>query len=380
MRGGGVGGLRIAIVNERWTAGATRCARDLQRALEKRHTVLYYPEQGTAATQDPLAALKEFRPDVVHLHSFYGDLPYPFLASVAMQYPTVFTLHDPRPIGDIMLSCWSCEEYRTCFKCPLVGRLKRYTVLRHEYYLRRLQKRRVHSRLPDNTTIVCVSDWMRRRVMKTELARLRVEQIHNGIDLNLFRRDASARATLRLPTDAKILAFVAHHSGWTVDERKGGHILARALAEIVIPRFPDLIVLAVGGGMIPNLPNVRPIGYVSPENVTRYYSAADVFVAPSLADNLPYTVLEAMGCEVPVVASRVGGIPEEVEDNQTGRLFATGSWQELGAALISMLANPEKAAAMGQAGRKRAEDLFERSSFVGKYESLFASLTTRATS
>ena len=248
----------------------------------------------------------------------------------------------------------------------MVGRLKRYTLFRHEYFRERLAKRRVHDRLPKTTTIVCVSDWMRERMMKSELGRLRVERIHNGINLELFSRDPNARAALGIPVEARVLAFVAHHSGWTVDERKGGAVLARALADVVIPRFPDVIVLAVGGGMIPNLPNIRPIGFVSPEKVALYYSAADVFVAPSLADNLPYTVLEAMACAAPVVASRVGGIPEEVEDNMTGRLVTPGSWQELGVALVSLLENPDKATAMGKAGRKRAEDLFALSDCVRK--------------
>jgi glycosyltransferase involved in cell wall biosynthesis len=366
--------MRIAIVNERWTAGATRCARDLQRGLDQRHSVKYFPEGPVTTVPEYFRALTEFRPDVVHLHSFYGDLPYSFLSDVAQRYPVVFTPHDPRPVGNKMLACWNCGEFGSCFKCPLVGGLKRYTLFRHDYYRERLEKRRVHARLPATTTITCVSEWMRQRVVKTELARCRVERIYNGIDLDHFRRDTGARTALGLPVEAKVLTFLAHHGGWTADERKGGHILARALAEIVIPRFPELIVLAVGGGMIPNLPNIRPIGFVSPQDVVRYYSAADVFVAPSLADNLPYTVLEAMACEVPVVASRVGGIPEEIEDRVTGQLFTPGSWQELGKTLISMLSQPAEAADMGVAGRQRVEKYFGLPDFVRNYETVFASL------
>ncbi len=368
--------MRIAIINERWTAGATRCARDLERGLAARHTVRYFPESHDPAPNGAayLQLLAEFKPDVVHLHSFYGDLPYEFLAEAAALYPVVYTPHDPRPIGNIMLPCWNCEEFNTCFRCPLIGRLKRYTLAQHRYFWERAEKRRVHRRLPARTAVVCVSDWMRDRVLKTELARVRVERIHNGIDLNTFQRDPAARAALGLPANARVLSFIAHHSGWTVDERKGGPVLARALAEIVIPRFPEVIVLAVGGGMIPNLPQVRPIGFIKPAEIARYYSAADVFVAPSLADNLPYTVLEAMACETPVVATRVGGIPEEIEDHVTGRLFNRGSWEELGAALVELLENPARAAAMGKAGRRRTEEHFEMSRFVGRYEALYGSL------
>lgn len=370
--------MRIAIINERWTAGATRCARDLQRELSKRHTVRYFPETDeTPSGTGYLRALSEFKPDVVHLHSFYGDLPYSFLAEAASRYPVVYTPHDPRPFGNSMLKCWDCAQFGSCFKCPVVGLSKRYTLLKHDFFWERWQKRRVHHRLPRSTALICVSDWIRKRMLATELAQLRLERIYNGIDLGLFRRESEARTMLGIAPNARVISFIAHHSGWTVDERKGGPVLARALAEVVIPRFPGLIVLAVGGGMIPNLPQIRPIGFVNPSEIARYYSASDIFVAPSLADNLPYTVLESMACGVPVIASHVGGIPEQVEDRRTGRLFKPGSWEELGAAIVELLESPEASAKMGQSGRRRVEQHFEMSHFVEQHEALYHSVSQR---
>jgi glycosyltransferase involved in cell wall biosynthesis len=340
--------------------------------------VTYFPEVADVTVKKQLEALQHFCPDVVHLHSYYSDFPYSFIADVAARYPTVMTPHDPRPIGNMLLACWNCGEFRTCFQCPLIGRIQRYTLVRHRYYRWRLEKRRIHRRLPSSTVFVCASDWMRQRLLATELKRFRVERIHYGIDLDRFRPMPATRIPLGLSPDEKVVLFAAHHNGWTADERKGGHILARALAEVVLPKFPDLIVLAVGGGMVPNLPNVRPKGFISPEDISRYYSAADVFVAPSLADNLPYTVLEAMGCATPVVASRVGGIVEEIEHGYTGRLFTPGSWQELGAALVEILGDGGRARAMGEAGRRRAEAMFSLPRFVGQYEALFESIAKEA--
>ncbi len=368
--------MRIAIVNEQWTAGAARCARDLERGLAGRHDVALFPNGKVLDAPGQMAALRDFKPEVVHLHSYYSHLPYSFLEQVAAIYPTVMTPHDPRPIGNMLLECWDCAEYKTCFQCPLTTRLQRYTRIRHKYYRWRLEKRRIHRRLPRSTTFVCVSEWMRQRMVATELGRLPVKMIHNGIDLERFRRVPDARRQLNLPEDAKVVVFVAHHNGWTADPRKGGQVLARALAEVVVPRFPELIVLAVGGGMIPNIPNVRPLGFIEPSQLARYYSAADVFVAPSLADNLPYTVLEAMACEAPVVASRVGGIPEEVEEGRTGRLFTPGSWQELGTALIDLLERPDQARSFGRAGRERVEKLFGLQPFIEHYERLYAELSS----
>lgn len=129
--------------------------------------------------------------------------------------------------------------------------------------------------------------------------------------------------------------------------------------------------------MIPNLPQIRPIGFVNPSEIARYYSASDIFVAPSLADNLPYTVLESMACGVPVIASHVGGIPEQVEDRRTGRLFKPGSWEELGAAIVELLESPEASAKMGQSGRRRVEQHFEMSHFVEQHEALYHSVSQR---
>lgn len=365
--------MRIAIINEHWTAGAARCASDLATTLRLRHEVRYFPNGDRLSESAQLGALDAFRPDVVHLHSYYGDLPYSFLGRVARRHPTVFTPHDPRPIGGTMLKCWNCEFNRSCFRCPMVGKLKRYTLWRHSYFWGRSLKRCVHARLPRSTRIVCVSDWMRLRMQQTELSSLTIDRIYNGVDLTCFSRDRNARATLRIPASTAIIAFVAH----TADERKGGHVLARALEQVVVPNLPDIAVLAVGGGFIPNLPVVRPIGPVPPAELRRYYSAADVFVAPSLADNLPYTVLEAMACEVPVVASRVGGIPEEVEDQVTGALFTPGDSEALGRALLSILTSRSQAQAMGRAGRQRVERLFTLSEMAQHYEAVYAGATTR---
>lgn len=368
--------MRIAIINEHWTAGATRCARDLVTGLQSRHEVKYFPNGQRLTVPGQLDALHAFQPDVVHLHSYYGDFPYSFLGEVARRYPTVFTPHDPRPIGGTMLKCWDCERNRSCFQCPMVGNLKRYTLWRHSYFWDRYRKRRVHARLPRSTRIVCVSDWMRRRMLRTELAAFTIDRIYNGVDLACFSRDAGAREALGLAPSAPVITFAAH----TADERKGGHVLARALTEVVLPAVPELVVLAVGGGLIPNLPAIRPVGFVAPAELRRYYSAADVFVAPSLADNLPYTVLEAMACEVPVAASRVGGIPEQIDEGATGRLFDAGDWRQLGSILVALLRDRPAAAAMGRAGRRRVERDFALPGFARNYESLYAAAAGRAAS
>ena len=68
--------MRIAFVHEIWEAGATRCVRDLERELAHRHEVIFFPREGFNTAQRILDALRSFRPDIVHCHSFYSNLAY----------------------------------------------------------------------------------------------------------------------------------------------------------------------------------------------------------------------------------------------------------------------------------------------------------------
>ena len=90
-----------------------------------------------------------------------------------------------------------------------------------------------------------------------------------------------------------------------------------------------------------------------------WYRAADIYFHPSRADTAPYSVLEAMATGLPVVATSVGGIPEQVEDGRTGYLVAPGDSEAMAARLAALLTKPEKAAAMGRRARARAATLFD---------------------
>lgn len=105
-----------------------------------------------------------------------------------------------------------------------------------------------------------------------------------------------------------------------------------------------------------NAGRVRYVGHVS--EVLTAYRQADVVVMPSLSEGLPMTALEAMACGLPLVASRVGGLPEVVADGETGLLVPPGDPSALAAALRVLAADPVRAAAMGDVGRARVADRF----------------------
>jgi glycosyltransferase involved in cell wall biosynthesis len=108
-----------------------------------------------------------------------------------------------------------------------------------------------------------------------------------------------------------------------------------------------------------------------------WYHAADIYFHPSRADTAPYSVLEAMATRLPVVATSVGGIPEQVEDGRTGYLVAPGDSEAMAARLAELLAKPEKAAAMGKRGRDRAVKQFDFKELTEEFIEWIQELSTQ---
>src|SRR5262249_3307336 len=104
------------------------------------------------------------------------------------------------------------------------------------------------------------------------------------------------------------------------------------------------------------------------DDLAPWYSAMDVFVLPSLWEGLPNAVLEAMSAGLPVVATRVDGVPEAVDAAVTGLLCEPGDPQSLFGAIQEMIVDPEERHAMGAAGRKRAAENFRVSDMIAAYE------------
>ncbi len=115
--------------------------------------------------------------------------------------------------------------------------------------------------------------------------------------------------------------------------------------------------------------HIRFTGFVG--NVGNVLAASHLLVLPSRWEGMPNVVLEAMACGRPVVASNVDGCSEVVEDGETGRLVPPEDPDALAEAVLEILQNPERAKAMGQAGRSRAETDFSVSKMVNAYEELY---------
>jgi glycosyltransferase involved in cell wall biosynthesis len=194
--------------------------------------------------------------------------------------------------------------------------------------------------------------------------------IYNSVDTEHFRPGdrQEARVKLGLPGDAPVILFVAFNLS---SERKGLDVLRRAMARL---RGRATLAL-VGGGAPEPLPDVSQfdLGELDRVDLADVYRAADLVVSPSIEDNLPNVIFEAMAAGRPVVASDVGGIPELVDDD-VGRLVPVRDDEALAAALGELLPNPVRLAEMGERARVVASTRLSLERETRAYRDLYESM------
>jgi glycosyltransferase involved in cell wall biosynthesis len=194
-----------------------------------------------------------------------------------------------------------------------------------------------------------------------------VTTIHNGIDLSAFVDmgypivRGTVRAELEIPQGAKVLVTVA-----VLRSLKGIQFMIRALPA-VLASHPNTYYVIVGSG--PHLGDLieeaiktgvseRVIFAGMRKDVPRLLAASDIFVLPTLTEALPTVLAEAMAAKLPIIASRVGGVPEMILDGKNGLLVEPENPDGLSSACIRLLKNPDERAAMGAAGWKTVNQRF----------------------
>ncbi|AKB25967.1 Glycosyl transferase, group 1 [Methanosarcina sp. MTP4] len=166
----------------------------------------------------------------------------------------------------------------------------------------------------------------------------------------------------------KIILFVG------IDfERKGGYVLLDAFKKVK-NEIKDARLIILGSNPKLNIEGVEVKGFVSYEEKIQYYNLASIFVMPSFGDPFPNAFIEAMSYRLPCIGSRVGGIPEIIEDAETGFLVEPYKSSQLAERIIYLLNNENLMKKMGDAGRKRVEERFTWDKVVKKMGSKFDKL------
>jgi glycosyltransferase involved in cell wall biosynthesis len=319
-----------------------------------------------------LLDLPGFSPSIIHchnLHSGYFDLrALPWLSRVA---PVVLTLHDAWLLSGHCAHSFGCDRWKTgCGACPDLSIPPALAKDGTAANWRR--KRRIFER--SNLYVVAPCQWMMDRVAQSMLApAIRGARIvPNGVDLDCFcpRDKHDARLALNIPLSAKVLSFVAE--GARGNPFKDWRTQAAAL-DLLAARGSgrDLIFLAVGEEGATHRIGPVEVRYTSytanPQQLALYYQASDVYAHSARAETFPLVVIEAMACGTPVVATRVGGIPEIVRHKKTGLLVDPGDAGQLANAIDVLLTNPETAAEFGASGSEEVRNRFGLKQNVATY-------------
>ena len=390
----------VEVIDVGWLAGgAERSAQLLRDALvEQGHEVLVLATDKNAVGRDVFAdvlvpaiaggparrltryafygraytalrrTVRTFHPDVIHFHTV-GELS-PSVLLAAHGVPYVVTVHGPEDFTLALLP-WQlpASDYKNhtyqWSDITLVGRL-RYA------YLRFFQRPLYLIALRGCAGFVAPSRFMA-HALTDEAAPGLIEQIYNGIDL----------PGKRPLTEDRRLLFVGR-----LEAVKGVDVLLRAFAR-VRRAHPDAELVIIGDGErrddleqladdLGTTDAVRFCGWTGEAEVRSALATSTALVIPSVwPENLPTVALEAMGVGRAIVASRVGGMPELVEDGRTGLLTKPYDVGELASALDTLLGNPALARRMGEAAHSQSE-LFSISRFIPTVVDLYERVSTRS--
>jgi glycosyltransferase involved in cell wall biosynthesis len=236
--------------------------------------------------------------------------------------------------------------------------------------------------------VVAVGEAVRQALIHNEgIPPTKVEVVYNGIDLSAYANGCAHRQAVRREIgvgDQDLVLFQVAR----LDPLKD-HATAIRTMEHVVRRRGDARLILVGEGpemektqqLVSQLnlsANVRFLGLR--KDVGRLLGAADQFLLTSVSEGIPLAVIEGMAAGLPVVATRVGGMGEVVEDGQTGLLAPSGDAAALATSVLRIAADPALGRQMGQRGRERAYAVFSEGQMVASYAQRFREMQSAATS
>lgn len=315
------------------------------------------------------------RPDLIHCHNLHGGyFDLQALPWLSRQVPVVMTLHDAWLLSGHCAHSFDCRRWQFgCGRCP---DLTIYPAIKRDataYNWKRKQRIYADSRLYISTPC----QWLMQRVQQSILAPAIQEArvIPYGVDLTVFHpadKDV-VRSALDIPRDAIVLLFAAN--GVRQNIWKDYRTLRTAVSRIAEQMAGQAVLFlalgddaaseTIGSAEIRFIPFQRDLS-----SIARYYQAADLYVHAARADTFPNVILEALACGLPVVATAIGGIPEQVKSlfslpgaishsvsQATGVLTPAGDAEKLASGVVYLLKNPD---ILQQIGRNAALDAQQR--------------------
>lgn len=320
--------------------------------------------------------VSRINPDIINLH-WINESFLKIETIKKINCPIVWTLHDMWAFTGGCHYDQDCGRYIVnCGNCPQLNSHTSLDLSRLTWY----RKRQAWKNL--NLTIVTPSQWLSKCAANSSLFRnRRIEVIPYGLDIQQYKpiNRQVIRQLLNLPTNKQLVLFVAVNA--TSSPRKGFNFLKSALQQLCNSGWNQKIELVVIGASQNNGDEILGfkthfLGKLRDDiSLSQIYAAVDVFVAPSIQDNLPNTVLEAIACGTPAVAFNVGGVPDMIEHQQNGYLVQPFDIEDLAQGIAWVLENPQRHQKLCDRAREKAEREFSLEIQARRYMSLYSQLT-----
>ena len=331
-----------------------------------------------------LLNLTQDRPEVIQFHNLHGDyFDLRELATISHRVPVILTLHDAWLLSGHCSHSFACERWKTgCGECPDLTIPP--PIRRDATAFNWQRKREIFSK--SRLYLVTPSRWLMQKAEQSILTPAVVETkiIPNGVDLSVFQPadKGTARASFGIQQDAKVILFAAV----TVLQNvfKDFQTMRLAIARVAEHLKSKKIIFIVLGEYAPperiGQAEIRFIPYqTDPKVVAHYYQVTDIYIHAAHVDTFPTTILESLACGIPVVATAVGGIPEQIVDGETGFLVPPGDAQAMAARIEQILSNNDLYQQMGRAAVDSAQRRFDLERAAEDYLNWYEDIIGRKT-
>ena len=323
-------------------------------------------------------AISDFNPDIIHIHNPQGGyFDLRSLRTLSAHTPIVMTLHDPWLVSGHCSYFIDCNKWQSgCGACPDLQRrpsLKRDGT--HGNWIRKqsiLRNSRVHIASPSHWLLdIAKSSIINEAAQEYKL-------IRNGVDTEIFTPSKESATKCENPTSGVFTASYVVNSNLITNPYKDFSTIkdmAICLSKLLNGTNKRVRLLAVGADgpkqILDNV-SIEFMGYLRSEReLAKLYASSDVYLHAANADNYPNTILEAMSCGTPCIATETGGVAEQISHGNNGLLVERNNAQEMALALISLMENQGLLRAMSLNARNKIEKENTLSKMCDNYIALY---------
>ena len=314
--------------------------------------------------------------DLLHFHNLHGDyFNYKAISRLTENKPAIWTLHDMWSFTGHCAYSKACERWKTgCGNCPDLNEYPavRTDHTRSEWFAKSRAVRR------SNLHIVTPSVWLGKLAQESFLNLHPISVIPYGLDTECFSPKPKNEVRRKLGISESQFTVLLCSADLS-DPRKPQRVLCEAINQVSAQKgFPIQVITFGNGSIREHLDSnivLHEFGYIdSEEKKADLFSAADVFLFASKADNLPLVIQESLSCGTSVIANDVGGIPDMVIDGETGWLLGDMNVTSYSEAIFQAYSNKSHRERLSIGARRHAVDHYSLLENAEKYKAIYENL------